>query len=243
MISSKKGERIALSIEEVLGYTFKDPKLLDMALTHPSVMPKINGDYERLEFLGDRVFGVIMADYLYRHFPEDKEGVLAKKISAVISRQALASVATSIGFGQYIKLSPGELKTGGNLKDSNLADALEAVIGAIYLDGGLKEAETFVLKKWEFLLKTISDYALADAKSTLQELAQVGGWGLPHYQLLSKEGEEHHPVFTMGVRLSPNDPFVEGQGHSKQLAQKDAAVKLLEILQKDQTKNAKGAKG
>jgi ribonuclease-3 len=240
LISSKKGECTPPPIEEVLGYTFKDPKLLDMALTHPSVMPKINGDYERLEFLGDRVFGVIIADYLYRHFPEEKEGVLAKKISALISRHALAKVAVSIGFGRYIKLSPGELKTGGNLKLSSLADSLEAVIGAIYLDGGLQNAEAFVLAKWDFLLKTISNYALADAKSTLQELAQVRGWGLPEYQLLSKEGEEHHPIFTMGVRLSSKDPFVEGQGHSKQLAQKDAAVKLLEILQKDQPKGAKG---
>jgi len=223
------------SIEEVLGYTFKDPKLLDMALTHPSVMPKVNGDYERLEFLGDRVLGIIMADYLYRHFPDENEGVLAKKISAVISRHALANAAVAMGFGNYIKLSPGERKTGGHLKASNIANALEAVIGAIYLDGGLQSAESFVLEKWDLLLQAISDYAMADAKSTLQELAQNRGFGVPEYQLLKREGAEHRPVFSIGVRLSPNDPFVEGQGQSKRLAEKNAAAKLLEILKEDKS--------
>ncbi len=215
----------------ILGYIFKDPRLLEAALTHPSVVPKVNGDYERLEFLGDRVLGVIIAHYLYNQFPKEKEGVLAKKMAALVSRPALVKVANIINLGNHLNLSPGEVKTGGRLKDSNLADALEAVIGALYLDGGLKVTEDFVLKQWAFLFKTIHHYALADTKSTLQELAQNKGFGLPDYRLLRKEGEEHDPLFTVGVRLSPDVDFVEGQGHSKRLAEKDAAYKLLELME------------
>ena len=135
--------------------------------------------------------------------------------------------------GDYLDVSPGEEKTGGLLKDTNLADSLEAILGALYLDGGFVTVESFILEQWDFLLKNLSDYALVDVKSTLQEMGQMRYAVLPEYCLLRKEGEDHDPLFTVGVRLLPKDPFIEGQGRSKRLAEKAAAHKLLEIIQRE----------
>ena len=223
------------SIEKALfgfDYTFKDQKLLKAALTHPSITRRASEDYERLEFLGDRVLGLVIAEYLYKKFPKDKEGVLAKKMSSLISKPPLMKVARKIGLANHLHMSDGERKTGGLEKESNLADAMEALIGALYLDAGLELAENFILTQWDPLMSTAGNYAMIDAKSTLQEIAQAKGF-LPEYRLIKKEGEQHDPVFTVGVRLSSKDTLIEGVGRSKRLAEKEAARKLLLKIKKE----------
>lgn len=225
-----------MSIEqEIFGfhYSFEDGRLLKQALTHPSLNREGLDDYERLEFLGDRVLGLVITEYLYQTFPEDQEGMLAKKMATLVSKIALVKVAKAIDIGKHIDMSPGERKTGGGKKDSNLANALEAVIGALYLDAGLEQAEKFILSRWKDLLENLDPHDLGDAKSTLQEYVQTLGKGLPEYKLLKKEGEQHAPIFTSGVRLSKKDDFVEGRGGSKRHAEKDAARKLLAQLREE----------
>lgn len=222
-----------MSLEkELLGfeYKFKDQILLRAALTHPSVSRKVNEDYERLEFLGDRVLGLVTADYLYRYFSHEREGVLSKKMASLVSRTSLARVARKIDLGKRIHMTAGEKKTGGVYRDSNLANALEALIGVLYLDGGFAVAEAFILSRWTFLLENVHEYYFSDPKSALQEHVQKNGGPLPEYVLLKTEGEQHNPYFTIGVRCGPDDPFTEGHGRSRQLAEKEAATMLLRKL-------------
>jgi ribonuclease-3 len=222
-----------MSLEKELfgfDYTFKDALLLRSALTHPSVTRKVNEDYERLEFLGDRVLGLVTADYLYRFFSHEREGVLSKKMSSIVSRSSLARVARKINLGQHIHMTAGEKKTGGAHRDSNLSNALEALIGALYLDAGFAVAEAFILNRWSFLLENVHDYHFADPKSALQEYVQKKGGPLPEYALLKTEGEQHNPFFTVGVRCHEDEPFTEGSGKSRQFAEKNAATLLLQKL-------------
>ena len=218
--------------KELLGfdYTFKNSTLLKSALTHPSVGKKVNEDYERLEFLGDRVLGLVTADYLYRHFPYEQEGILSKKMASLVSRFSLAKVARKIDLGSHLHMAAGEKKTGGAYRESNLSNALEALIGALYLDGGMAIAEAFILGRWAFLLTNIQDYYFADPKSALQESVQKKGGPLPEYVLLKTEGEQHNPLFTIGVRCNQKEAFTEAQGKSRQIAEKEAATILLHKL-------------
>lgn len=222
-----------MSVErELFGfdYTFKDVNLLKSSLTHPSVGRRVNEDYERLEFLGDRVLGLVTADYLYRHFPYEQEGILSKKMASLVSRSSLAKVARKIDLGKHLHMAAGEKKTGGAYRDSNLANSLEALIGALYLDGGILMAEAFILHQWAFLLTNTQDYYLTDPKSALQEYVQKSGGPLPEYVLLKTEGEQHNPFFTVGVRCREKDPLTEGKGRSRQVAEKEAAAALLQKL-------------
>lgn len=218
-------EKKLLGIE----YVFESPHLLKAALTHPSVTRVINEDYERLEFLGDRVLGLVIAKYLYTHFPNDREGILSKKMAALVSRKSLASVAKDIQLGNHLRMTPGEKKTGGAYKESNLANSMEALLGALYLDGGFAIAESVILNRWASLLLSLAEYKGQDPKSTLQELAQKQGLGV-EYHLLKKEGSQHDPLFTVGVKLSSEQALVEAQGRSKRQAEREAASKLLQQL-------------
>lgn len=214
----------AAGFEALIGYAFANRELLDMALTHASV-PKNKYNNERLEFLGDRVLGLVVAQMLYEAFPREKEGDLAKRLTGLVQQGALVAVATELDLGRYVRLSAGEEKAGGVKKDAIIADALEALIGAIYLDNGFAPAEAFIRGRWHNLLLA-HKAPPEDPKTRLQEWAQQRGLPLPEYRLLSRAGSDHKPIFEIEVQ-------VEGQGSasasapSKRSAEKDAAAIML----------------
>ena len=215
-------------------YDIQDLNVFQDALTHPSARTEGLRDYERLEFLGDRVLGLVVAEALYSTFDEQAEGFLAKRLSFLVSRQALMQVAESIGLGALLVLSPGEEKTGGREKRSNLANACEALIGALYVDGGLEAARQFVLMHWKELLAESPDtFTLDDAKSALQEFLQKKGLRTPTYTLLECSGEDHRPIFTVGVRVHDTQEYTVATASNKRLAEKQAAYDLLRQLQEE----------
>lgn len=210
-----------------LDYQFKNSSLLRMALTHASV-GELGLDNERLEFLGDRVLGLIIADLLLSRFPEEKEGALAKRHAALVRREALARVAEEIGLGGELILAKSENEGGGRSNPTLLADACEALMGAIYRDGGLAPAQAFVHRYWE---KMVGESAKppTDAKTSLQEWAQARGLPLPSYKVLGSEGPPHEPVFTIEVSLPDISPAV-AKGSSKRVAEQAAARQMLDII-------------
>ena len=216
-----------------LGYEFRDVGLLEQALTHPSVVSgrtkRRFTEYERLEFLGDRVLGLVMAEVLYQHFPNDPEGDLAKRHVALVRREALARVATLIHLGDYLTLSVGEDGAGGRLNPGLLADACEAVIGALFVDGGFEVAKTFVRTHWIPLLAELSAPP-KDAKTRLQEWAQAQGLGLPQYKVTGQQGLAHNPVFVVEVRVNGPVAVASGTGSSKRMAEQAAAAAYMEAV-------------
>jgi ribonuclease III len=221
---SASSEKLA-ALESALGHGFSDRRLLVMAITHSS-LPRHESNYERLEFLGDRVLGLVVAEMLYRTYPHEKEGDLAKRLTVLVQQKALVSVAGSLGLAAHVRLSAGERKAGGTLKDTIMADAVEAVIGAIYLDGGLGAARQFIEARWQGLICTQSPPP-EDPKTKLQEVVQGRGLPLPVYRLVSKSGSDHEPVFDVEVT-------VQGMGSAhatastKRTAEKQAAQQLLD---------------
>ncbi|MBX6322253.1 MAG: ribonuclease III [Rhodospirillaceae bacterium] len=218
-----------------LGHRFADEELLRQALTHPSAAAggarRGPRPYERLEFLGDRVLGLVVAHMLYAAFPRESEGALAKRLAALVRREAVARVAETLGLGRYVVLSRGEAESGGRSSTTLLADALEAVIGALYLDGGLPAAEAFVRRHWESLLHEDARPP-QDAKTALQEWAQGAGLPLPDYELVASEGPPHSPLFRVAVHVAGRPP-AHGAGRSKQAAQQAAAAAMLERIAAD----------
>ena len=214
-------------LEQVIGYDFGDKALLATALTHASVQ-KQGADYERLEFLGDRVLGLVVADMLYRACPLEDEGGLAKRHTGMVQRAALVKVAEALHLGRFIKFSAGELRAGGDKKNAILGDAMEALIGAIYLDGGYKPAESFIVRFWVGMLLPETSPP-EDPKTALQEWAQGRGLPLPLYKIVSKSGAEHAPVFDVEVTVQGQTPMT-GTATSKRDAEKEAARKMLETI-------------
>jgi len=215
----------------LLSHRFASPNLLREALTHPSAAGSPLQSYERLEFLGDRVLGLIVADLLLAHFQEEPEGALARRFAALVRRETLAEVAESIGLGNFLILAKAEQGAGESANPTLLADACEAVIGALYLDGGLAAARGFVVPHWTPLLE--ADLTPPqDAKTTLQEWAQGRGLPLPAYREARREGPAHEPVFTVEVTVAGHPPAV-GEGRSKRLAEQAAAGRLLAALADD----------
>lgn len=217
-----------------LGHEFVQTELLVQALTHPSVAqgraPRRNTPYERLEFLGDRVVGLVVADMLFRRFPEEAEGALARRHAALVRRESLAVVAIEIGLAPCLVLSRGEEDAGGRNNPALLADACEALIGALYADGGFDEAARFVRSAWTPLM----DAAIAppkDAKTALQEWAQARGKPLPLYAVVGQEGPPHDPTFVVSVAVDGVEP-VSASGASKRVAEQAAAAALLEKVRK-----------
>lgn len=216
-----------------LDHTFARPELLADAVTHPSVggldRSAIRGGrvfaYERLEFLGDRVLGLVIAQWLLETFPQEREGDIAKRHAALVQRAALAKVAAVIDLGRYLRLSPGEEDGGGRSNQAILADACEAVIGALYLDGGLAVAERFIRRVWVPLIERFQAPP-QDAKTALQEWAQGRGKALPVYEIVGQSGPAHEPLFEVRVSVAGVDPVV-ASGTSKRLAEKAAAAALL----------------
>lgn len=214
----------------VLGHPFTRPELLTQALTHPSVDHGRRGrgrqaDYERLEFLGDRVLGLVVADMLFRRYPEEPEGALARRFTALVRREAVARVAEIIGLGPHLAMARGDEEAGGRSNPGILADACEAVIGALYADAGYDVAASFVSRQWGALMEEAAAPP-KDAKTALQEWAQGRGRPLPVYRVVGSEGPPHDPVFLVAVAVT-GVAEATGSGSSKRVAEQAAAAVLL----------------
>jgi len=207
-------------LEERLGYKFEREGLLDAALTHGS-QQKAETDYQRLEFLGDRVLNLVIADELYLRYPDEKEGQLAARLSLLVRAEACARVGEALALGEFIVVGPVERKKGVQRMASVLSDVTEALIGALYLDGGLDVAKSFILTHWQAML-TQAPESLKDAKTFVQEWALGRGLPLPAYEVQKREGPDHAPRFTILLQVGQLAPS-QGQGTSKQLAEMDAA--------------------
>ena len=219
------------ALEERMGYRFRDRKLLETALTHSSFIREQNreGEYnERLEFLGDAFFDAIVGEELYRLFPDREEGFLSKVRATIVCEPSLADQARRLKLGEIVRLSNGEEKTGGRERASILADALEAIIGAIYLDGGFPAAREFVLTMFREVIDdtTRGKYQIYDYKTVLQERLQAGGITDIRYEVLREEGPDHQKTFTVGLLIG-GSLVSEGVGMSKKQAEQKAAENKL----------------
>lgn len=215
-------------LEDRIGYCFRDKTLLGQALTHSSFSneQKIRKckDYERLEFLGDAVLELVTSEYLFHRYQEIPEGELTKMRASMVCEPSLAYCARDLELGDYIRLGRGEESTGGRERDSIIADVVEAVIGAIFLDSGLKEARDFINR---FVLNDIENKQLFfDSKSSLQELAQGQIKAEVSYLLLDESGPEHNKSFTVEVRLG-DEALAQGSGKTKKAAEQQAAYGAL----------------
>jgi ribonuclease III len=225
------GRRPATALESRLGYRFKRPDLLELALTHRSWaneqgMPE---NYERLELLGDAVLGLVTAEWLYHNNPELPEGELAKRKAQLVSRPSLARYAQEIGLGQELRIGVGEDRSGGRNKASILEAALEAVFGAVFLDAGLDAARQVILPMLEGAGEEPAQMAqllAADSKTQLQEVTQALGWELPDYRLTGESGPDHSKVFTIECWIA-GELAGRGEGPSKKAAEQKAAAEAL----------------
>lgn len=214
-------------LEAVIGHVFSDPALLQVALTHSSAGKGPN--YERLEFLGDRALGLALAQSLYEKFPGESEGDLAKRLAALAQGSQLAAIARGLDLGRYIDLSEGERAAGGFDKENILADALEALIGALYLDAGLSACRAFVERFWNESFH-IAKRPPQHPKTTLQEWAQGEGLPLPEYEIAGQRGPDHAPVFEVRLRVKGYKD-TRAQGRTRQEAEKEAAQIFLAALE------------
>lgn len=215
-------------LQRALAYHFTDPQLLSLALTHRSVGGRNN---ERLEFLGDSILNHIIAESLYHRFPGSREGDLSRMRSSLVRGDTLARVARELDLGDYLLLGAGERKSGGHRRDSILADALEAVVGAILLDSDVEQCRRCVLALFGPRLDALGpDSADKDAKTQLQEFLQGRGYSLPEYELLGVQGEAHKQQFLVACRLQQPRLTVEGEGSSRRRAEQAAARDALEKL-------------
>lgn len=218
-------------LEARLGHRFRDPRLLQLALTHSSVVGNARSN-ERLEFLGDRVLGLVVAHLLFESFPHEAEGALARRHAALVRRQALARVAEDIGLGACLALSRGEEDGGGRTNPGLLADACEAVLAALFIDGGLDAADGFVRRHWQQLMEESLKPPM-DPKTALQEWAQGRGLPLPRYREVGREGPAHAPWFSVEVQVAGLG-IERASGASKRLAEKAAARACLDRIMADE---------
>lgn len=216
-------------LEKTLQYSFIDKNRLQLALTHSSLKQSRNDpSYERFEFLGDRVLGLVIAELMLERFPAAAEGKLAPRLAVLVSGATLADVARSLDLGGFILMTDGEAAAGTNARDSVLADCCEAVIGALYLDGGLGAASEFIRRVWEPL---IHDDEPRVAKTELQEWLQGRGLPLPEYTVVERSGPSHNPAFTVELTVSGREP-VRASGPSKRAAELRAAGEMLQMIGK-----------
>lgn len=212
-----------------LGHTFSDPGLLRQALTHRSAG---NPHNERLEFLGDAILSCVVAEALFRRFPQAREGQLTRVRASLVKGATLAQMARELELGADLKLGGGELKSGGRDRGSILADALEAIIGAVYLDGGQSACSHVIEGLYRERLDAISlDGIPKDPKTRLQEWLQSRRLPLPAYRVLSVEGEDHSQVFTVQCELEVGQRAIRGQGASRRKAEQAAAKSALSVLE------------
>jgi len=208
-----------------LGHRFAQPEMLIRAVTHSSIVSPHRDDNQRLEFLGDRVLGLVMAEALLKADPTAPEGLLAPRYNALVRREACADVARQIDLGAVLKLGRSEMKSGGRRKEALLADAMEAVIAAVYQDGGFDAARAAVLRLWGDRIHNVAADA-RDAKTALQEWAQARGETPPNYVEIARTGPDHQPQFTIEVRLA-SGPSEQATAGSKRQAEQAAATALL----------------
>lgn len=222
----------ALATEEIrkletrIGHSFRDTTILIRALTHSSAATAQSPrDNERLEFLGDRVLALLAADALMTHYPDAEEGGLASRLNALVRKETCASVAGQLDLGRFLIMGDAESQSGGREKTAILGDCCEAVMAAIYLDGGLEAARTFFDANWAPL---VADMGVApkDAKTALQEWAQGRGLAAPNYRLVSRTGPDHRPIFEIEVNVDGEDAE-RASGTNKRLAEQSAAESLL----------------
>jgi ribonuclease-3 len=221
----KPKARAALELR--IGYKFADKALLETALTHISALSGGNraNSYQRLEFLGDHVLGVVISAMLYQAFSKANEGELSRRLADLVRKEACAEVARAMDLGPALKLGSSESNAGGRLRTTILGDACEALVGAVFLDGGYAAAEQFVARFWQDrMLKPIRP--LRDPKTMLQEWAQARALPTPAYQELHRTGPHHSPKFSVAVTL-PGRPPAEGSGASKRAAEQAAAAAML----------------
>lgn len=230
-MADRRAEAVAALVRR-LGHDFKDRALLERALTHASVAegapPGPNGpfDNERLEFLGDRVLGLLVADRLCRENPLAQEGALSSALHNLVDKSACARVGERLGVGEALRLSPGESKSGGRRKAGLIADAVEAILAAVWLDGGIDAARAVFERAWAEELAAPTPTAHGNPKSALQEWAQGQGRPLPTYAVVQRTGSDHAPTFTVSVSVQGIEPLT-AQGRSRQEAEKAAATALL----------------
>ncbi|MGE5146336.1 MAG: ribonuclease III [Candidatus Eiseniibacteriota bacterium] len=218
------------ALEDRIGYHFADKTLLERAVTHISAASggaRVNS-YQRLEFLGDHVLGLVISDMLFRAFPRANEGELSRRLADLVRKETCAEVARAIDIGPALSLGSSESHAGGRLRTTILADACEALVGAVYIDGGYAAAESFVERFWkERMLKPLRP--LRDPKTMLQEWAQARGLPTPAYRELARTGPHHNPKFRVAVEL-PDRPPAEGLGTSKRAAEQAAAAEMLSAV-------------
>lgn len=223
------------AIEKNIQYVFQNKDYLKQAFSHSSFINEMKSknmeSYERLEFLGDAVLEMITSEFLYEHYKDLPEGKLTKLRASIVCEYTLSSVSKMLHLGEYVLLSKGEELTGGRTRNSILCDLFEALLGAIYLDGGMKPAKEFV---YTFLLTDIENKSLFyDAKTTLQEMVQKDGKGVVTYNLLKEEGPDHSKSFLTQV-LVDDVPLATGEGTSKKSAQQMAAYKAILLLKENE---------
>lgn len=213
--------------EKAIGYAFQDRALLESALTHSSTGAKVN--YERLEFLGDRVLGLIVSEILFEKFPAENEGDLAKRLASLVQGSWLAKMALQINLGHYLNLSEAEKASGGAENEHILADVMESLIGAIYLDSseGLKHCRSFIEQLWGDAFFTMTKPP-QHPKTTLQEWLQGQGLPLPEYEISGQSGPDHAPVFEVSLKVQGFPPVL-AEGRSRQEAEKEAAQAFLHL--------------
>jgi len=218
-------------LERQLGYRFRRRKYLEKALTHRSYANEngLDYNYERLEFLGDAVLGLVAGEWLFGEHPEVAEGALSAHKSRLVSEKALAKYARALELGGSLRLGVGEERSGGRQKTSLLADSMEAVIGATFLDGGLRAARKVIVPMLEHLSGAGTSNELRDPKTRLQEQAQAEGLELPAYRCLEEEGPDHAKIFVVECVVA-GDSRVCARGRSKKAAEQAAAAAMLELL-------------
>ncbi|MBK5934839.1 RNAse III [Rhodovulum imhoffii] len=212
-----------------LGHRFRQPGLLIEALTHASLSSPTRPDNQRLEFLGDRVLGLVMAEALLGADPRAREGRLAPRFNALVRRETCAAVARDIGLGEVLKLGRSEMMSGGRRKEALLADAMEAVIAAVYVDAGFGAARDMVLQLWGARIGSVKADA-RDPKTALQEWAQARGLHPPHYDMVARSGPDHAPVFTIAAYLETGESE-QASASSKRHAEQAAAQALLRRME------------
>lgn len=215
------GDGAYSALQDSLEHSFRDMELLERALTHTSAAATVNN--ERLEFLGDRVLGLIVAEMLLDKFPAENEGHIGRRFAELVRAETLTRVGRTVGIDAALNYA------GKEANDGIVADAMEAVIAALYLDGGQPAASRFIARHWSPLIRT-SDAPPRDAKTALQEWSQARGLGLPAYRDIARDGPDHDPLFTVEVAVSGSEP-VRGQGNSKRAAEQVAAALLMSQLE------------
>ncbi|QCO57125.1 ribonuclease III (plasmid) [Pseudorhodobacter turbinis] len=219
------------AFESRLGHAFHNPELLVESVTHASISSATRPDNQRLEFLGDRVLGLVMAEALLTADKAAAEGLLAPRFNAMVRKETCADVAREIGLGDVLKLGRSEMMSGGRRKEALLGDALEAVIAAVYLDGGFDAARKLITRLWKGRIASVKEDA-RDPKTALQEWAQARGMTPPKYNEQARSGPDHQPVFTVAVLLDNNETETASAG-TKRAAEQAAARALLTRLEQD----------